>query len=132
MANTTVITHLRGPGALKDGLHVIHIHLISDGTNESNLVAFDNGDSSGPNNVLKGILMGVKGNGKCTGAVRLAWDQTTDFKAVSFNPAVGNLDLCDIGGIANPGGAGATGDLLLTTTGLASGDEFVLLIYIQV
>lgn len=133
MANTVVITHLKGPGANMNGEHVMHVHLISDGSNQTNTVIFDNNDAGyGINNVNAGTILEVRGGGKCSGAIRLSWDQGTDFKALSYNVQDGHRCFRDIGGIQNPAGSGAVGDVLLTTTGLASGDEFDLMVTVKV
>ena len=63
--------------------------------------------------------------------MRLEWDQTTDSPAFAGSPANGNhWDFRGFGGIHNPNETGATGDLVLTTSGLDSGDEVFLLFHI--
>lgn len=125
MANTTVQTTLLGGG--KSKLVVQRVHIISDGTEESNLVVYDN--SAFVNDVTKGRIDYLY----CTGSdcvLRLSWDATTDVAAVSVNPHQGSsfVDFREIGGLNNPGGTGATGDLLLNTANLDSGDEVTLII----
>lgn len=128
MANTKQLTVLQGGAS--DPEVVVHLHLISDGSQETNYVVFDN--STLVNNVAKGRLMEVWFDGKISGVARLNWDQTTPFKAVSLKANTDNyVDFRCIGGIANPNGSGATGDLTLTTTGLASADEFFLIVRIR-
>ncbi len=100
----------------------IHLHVISDGTQMSNYVFYDN--STLVNNVLRGTLKEVRIGGKITGTVRLNWDQTTPFKICSLNTNTDCHDFTEFGGVHNPGATGATGDITLTSVGLASGDEF--------
>jgi len=129
MPNTVVQTTLHGDATSRELTRLIHI--ISDGSEETNLVIYDNSAIIG--NVAKGSLLSVKAHGLSpAGVCRLNWDQTTVFKAVSFNPMNG-VDLCfeEFGGIKNPAGTGATGDLTLTTLGLAAGDEFFILITVR-
>lgn len=131
--NTKLLTVLKHPGSGHVGERIMHLHLISDGTQETNYVVFDNNDSTyGINNVLAGTIMDIRGGGKCSGTIRLAWDQGTDFNALSWNMQGENYRCFrDFGGIKNPGASGATGDVLLTSIGLASGDEFDLIITVK-
>ena len=104
------------------------IHLLSDGSEETDLVVYDN--SAFMADVNEGILAQVWLSGNAS-TVRLEWDQTTDSPAFAGGPENGShWDFRGFGGIANPGGDGATGDLMLTTTGLDSGDEIFLVIHI--
>lgn len=126
MANTVVQRTLQGSGSDKNIVRLISV--ISDGTEESNLVVYDN--STFCNNTSKGVLSQVWASGSDCVA-RLSWDQTTDSVAYSVNPALGkHLDFRCFGGIGNPNATGATGDLLLNTANLDNGDEFTLIIWI--
>lgn len=126
MANTVTQRTLVGSGSEKNIVRLISV--VSDGTEESNLVVYDN--SAFVNNTAKGTLMEVWASGSDCVA-RLSWDQTTDSVAYSVNPS-SNTKLCfrEFGGISNPNGTGATGDLLLNTANLDAGDEFTLIIWI--
>lgn len=126
MANTVTQRTLLGGANSKNVVHLITI--VSDGSEETDLVVYDN--SAFINNVNKGNLMAVRASGSdCV--CRLEWDQTTDSPAVSLNPAH-DQHMCfkSFGGIKNPKGTGATGDLLLTTSGLDAGDEVTLILEI--
>lgn len=126
MANTVTQRTLFGAGASK---YIIRqIHIVSDGSEETDLVVYDN--SAFINDTAKGVLTEVWASGSdCT--LRLEWDQTTDSPAFAANPSNGGYwDFRSFGGIGNPNGTGATGDLLLTTGGLDSGDEVTLIIKI--
>lgn len=127
MANTVVQRTLTGVGSTK---YVIrHIHIISDGSEESNLIVYDN--STFINDPLKGALEEIWATGNsCT--IRLSWDQTTDSAIISMDPvAQRHLSFKDFGGIQNPGATGATGDIFLNTANLDSGDEVMLILKIR-
>lgn len=53
-------------------------------------------------------------------AIQLLWDATAAVTAVTMTGR-GKFNFRDAGGIRNNAGAGKTGDILLTTTGWASG-----------
>lgn len=126
MVNTVTQRTIVGAGNDKNIVRLITV--ISDGTEESNLIVYDN--SAFVNDTSKGRLVEVYASGSDCVA-RLSWDQTTDSVAYSVNP-VSNKRICfrEFGGIKNPNGTGATGDLLLNTANLDAGDEFTLIIYI--
>ncbi len=127
MPNTVLQRTLVGSG--KDPVIVRLINIISDGSEETDLVIFDN--SAFWDNVRYGSLVKVQASGSdCV--LRLEWDQTTDSHIISLNPA-NSQDMCfkKFGGIVNPVGTGATGDILLSTAGLDSGDEVTLIITVR-
>lgn len=127
MANT--ITQRTLLGGAKDRYVVRQINIISDGSQETNTVVFDN--SAFANDVSRGRVMKIESSGSSC-VCRLAWDQTTDVTIASFDP-VNSQSVCfkKEGGNANPNGAGATGDILLSTTGLDSGDEVTIIITVK-
>ncbi len=126
MVNTVTQRTLLGEASSKNVVRLIHI--VSDGSEETDLVIYDN--STLVNDVAKGNLVRVIASGS-DAVLRLEWDQTADSPAISINP-VNSPDLCfkHFGGIGNPGDAGATGDLVLTTASLDAGDEVTLIIEI--
>jgi len=124
MPNTVTQRTLFGGGSSRKVVRLINI--VSDGSEETDLVIYDN--STLIADVAKGALRRVEAWGNsCT--CRLEWDQTTDSPIISFDPS-NNLkaDFSRFGDIGNPGAAGATGDIVLTTAGLDSGDEVTILI----
>lgn len=126
MANTVTQRTLVGSG--KDKTIVRHIHIVSDGTEEAALVVYDN--STLVADVTKGRVTEVYASGS-TCVARLEWDQTTDSPIMSIDPSNGGYwDFRSFGGIDNPAGTGATGDIILTTSGLDAGDELTLIIKI--
>lgn len=120
-----------------------YLTLQSDGTNETATIIYD---SSAVCAATLATLDPVKGfadpltsrileiyassNAASTARVRLLFDASTDVVAmeipVSTNPTKANFRR--IGGLLNKGGSGITGDILLTTTGLASGDTITIVI----
>lgn len=127
MANTVTQQTLFGDANSKKVVR--HIHIVSDGTEESDLVVYDN--SAFIANTAKGKVEKIVAQGSSC-VCRLEWDQTTDSPVASFDPAAGvKLKFCDFGGIKNPAGTGATGDLVLTTAGLDAGDEVSIYITID-
>jgi hypothetical protein len=126
MANTVTQRTLIGSG--KDKSIVRLINIVSDGSEEADLIVYDN--SAFVNDVSKGVLQEVWVSGSDCVA-RLEWDQTTDSPAFSINPSTGGYwDFRSFGGIGNPNGTGATGDLVLSTAALDAGDELTLIIKI--
>lgn len=127
MANTVTQRTLIGGGSDRTIIRLIHI--VSDGTEESDLVVYDN--SAFIADVTRGRLMKIIAMGSDS-ICRLEWDQTTDSPVVSINPSSGTaICLKEFGGISNPAGSGATGDLILTTAGLDSGDEVTLILEVN-
>ena len=128
MANTITQTTLLGSGT--DTLVARHIHIVSDGSEETDLVIYDN--STLINDTSKGRLLKVEAHGAdCV--LRFEWDQTTDSPICSLNPADGQseIDLTYWGGGSNPNGTGATGDIVLTTANLDSGDEVSIFMLVE-
>lgn len=127
MANT--VTQRTLVGSDDSPIIVRLINIVSDGSEETDLVVFDN--SAFSNKPAKGSLVKVQASGSSC-VLRLEWDQTTDSPIVSLDPSKSQI-MCfkDFGGIVNPNGTGATGDILLTTSGLDAGDEVTLIITVR-
>lgn len=127
MPNTITQRTLFGGGSSR--MVIRSIHIVSDGSEETDLVIYDN--STFFNDVTKGSLVKIKASGSsCT--CRLEWDQTTDAPIISFDP-INNPDFnfSSFAGISNPNGSGATGDIVLTTANLDAGDEVTIFIYVK-
>lgn len=120
MANTITQSTIINGGTLA-GSHVVkRIVIVSDGSEETDLVIYDN--SAHIADVSKGTVRRIEAHGSSCQLI-FEWDQTTDFVVAAVDPSSGPvLDFRRIGGIRNPGGTGATGDLVLTTTNLDAGD----------
>lgn len=127
MANTVTQRTLFGGATDKNIYRMINI--ISDGSEESDLVVYDN--SAFIANTAKGKLMQIWVSGDA-GVCRLEWDQTADAPAFTIVPGgADHIDFRHFGGISNPGATGATGDLVLTTNDLDTGDELTLILHIN-
>lgn len=127
MANTVTQRTLAGDSTSREVVRLINI--VSDGSEESDLVIYDN--SAFINDVTKGKLLHCQVMGSDS-LVFLEWDQSTDSPILSANPVNSpKFNFRHFGGIPNPGGTGATGDLLLSTANLDSGDQITLLITIR-
>lgn len=124
MANTIVQRTLLGNSTSRKVVRMIHI--ISDGSEEAATVIFPNASFSAV--ASKGSLVRVVATGNsCT--CRLSWKQTTNSPIASFDPISDiELDFANFGGITNPNGTGATGDIVLDTANLDAGDEVFILI----
>lgn len=109
--------------------------LASDGTNETATIVYDSSvvaALAGVTDPLKSRILEIYGscNAASTARVKLLWDASTDVQAIEIpcatNATKGNFR--KFGGLINRGGTGITGDILITTTGLASGDTITLVL----
>lgn len=107
--------------------NIIRLITIS-GADETATVIYDN--SAFVDDVTKGNLMQCKMSGSdCL--VQLFWDQTTDSSILAANPINSpKFDFRYEGGIPNPNGAGATGDIIVTTTGIGAGEAVTIEIWV--
>ena len=99
---------------------VIKVHIDGDGSGEetaTNIVDISTLSGSPTSLRLLSILSGFVGF-----SAELLWDATADVHL--FEIPDYELDMCfkHFGGIPNNAGAGVTGDVLITTTGLGLGD----------
>jgi hypothetical protein len=112
---------------------VRHIGITSDGSEETDLVIYDSSaiaSSLGIDDPLNCRILSVHYSVASAAFVGLLeFDATTDTHALAL-PAysAGAIHLRDVGGIPNTAGSGKTGDILLTTTGLAPGDAITLVL----
>jgi hypothetical protein len=127
MPNTVTQRTVFGGG--DDRLVVRLINIVSDGSEETDLVVYDN--STLVADVTRGSLIKVLASGSSC-VCRLEWGQSTDSPIASFDPSqVQEVCFKEFGGVTNPKGTGATGDILLTTSALDSGDEVTLVLFIR-
>ena len=127
MANTVTQRTLTGGGSDKNIYRMVHI--LSDGTEETDLIVYNNSDFV--SDTSKGNLKQLWVSGDAS-TIRLEWDQTTDSPAFAMAPlGPDHVDFRHFGGISNPNGTGATGDLVLTSADLDSGDELTLILHID-
>lgn len=119
---TIVQRSLLGTASDKNIIRLITI----SGADETATVIYDN--SALVNDVTKGNLMKCEISGS-DALVSLAWDQNTDSTILTANPINSpKFNFRKIGGIPNPKGTGATGDIVVTTAGIGSGDAVTILI----
>lgn len=110
-----------------DGSRLLIVNIHIDGDAAGDLAAYVLVDASAyspafTNCRIRAIHSNLNGF-----TAELLWDATTDVHAISladYEATYGYEDLIGrTDGIPNSGGAGRTGDILLTTTGLAAGDH---------
>ncbi len=95
---------------------------------ETNKVVYDSSaiaSTLGIADPLNCKLRGIKySTNSALGIIKLNWDATTPVAAWALPYQSNEGDFCfrDFGGLPNKGGTGITGDITLTTTGLAAGD----------
>lgn len=134
MANTVTNTQLVGD---QGRVRINYLTLVSDGTEETDLVIYD---SSARNTVdpLTCSILKIKGclnildHAAIDVRAHLEFDATTDVLALSLpiNQPF-EFDFTDVGGLKNYAGTGITGDIVLTTTGLESGDTLFLVMEVR-
>lgn len=95
---------------------------LSDGTGESAVLKVDVSTFTPPaaTVAIKRIKYAVTGM-----VATLLWDATTDVRIVDL-AGNGEFDFSKTGGIPNTKASGYTGDILLTTTGHSSGDNYTI------
>lgn len=118
---------------------VQYVTILSDGTEETGTVIYDSSavaTALGVADPLKSTIRDIKyiASGNSTIA-HLLWDATTDVVALSLPYSGGaaalKMSFKEIGGLHNTAGSGITGDILLTTTGLNSGDTLTLILTVD-
>lgn len=118
---------------------VQYVTILSDGSEETGTVIYDSsavatalGVADPLHCTIRDIRYVASGNSTIA---HLLFDASTDVVAMSLPYSGGGatlkMDFKDIGGLHNTGGSGKTGDILLTTTGLNSGDTITLVITVD-
>ena len=97
---------------------------LSDGTGEAAVLKVDVSALNGaPTRVrIKRVHYSVFGM-----VVTLLWDATTDVRILDLQ-GDGTFDCTEFGGLYNNGGAGVTGDILLTTSGDDLNDSYSIIL----
>lgn len=139
MANTVTNTRI-----LCNNAQVIqYITISSDGTEESDLVVYDSsavatalGLTDTTNCAINSIYATVSAaQPAVSGAGARVWlefDASTDVLALDIPPnTVVKNDFRPIGKLKNTGGSGKTGDILLNTAGLESGDKITIILNVD-
>ena len=117
---------------IQDGTYnlVVKVHLNSDGSEETATGVVDASTFSPAftNGQLLALDIVVAAP---TLQARLLWDATTDVPICAIGPTSLQRDWRKSGGLPNNAGAGVTGDIVLTTLGLVSGDQLTLTFYLK-
>lgn len=112
--------------------HSVVLTCISDGSGESNVSKIDvSGLKIGDGSTASHITIdAIEWNIQGFTYIKLAWDHTTDDTALVLS---GTGDMCfkKCGGLRDPGSAGGTGDLLLTSVGAGSGDTYTIVLHVS-
>jgi len=129
MPNTITQRTLYGDASTKRVIRSIHI--ISDGSEETGLIIYNNSDFIA--DVTKGKVSAIHTSGSYGGSLRIEFDATTNtpITSMGLGDNAGTHSYEHLGGISNPGGAGVTGDIVLTTTKLADLDELHIILEVE-
>jgi hypothetical protein len=113
--------------------YVVHLTNICDTTGESGVVKVDKSSLTCTNGKEPIALDIVEICGTVNGFtnVKLHWDHATDDTAAVMTGGYFEFDYCEYGGLKDPTLNDSTGDLLLTTTGNASGDNYDITISLR-
>jgi hypothetical protein len=105
---------------------VVRLTNISDGTGESGVAKVDKSALTGPDGTEPGKIVVEEIQYAIQGftSVRLHWDHTTDDEIALLPSGSGYMGHVKTGGLVDPGSAGDTGDILLTTAGAVSGATY--------
>jgi hypothetical protein len=113
--------------------YAVRLVNISDGTGESAVVKLDKSAIAatlGITEPAKIIIEELYWNIQGFTSVRLYWDHDTDDELEVLCNS-GYRDYTYFGGLVDPGSAGGTGDVLLTTAGTTSGSTYSIMIVIS-
>lgn len=126
----TVQTNVLNDGSRRK---VVQLLNESDGTGESAVVKLDISGDTGPDGSVpsKYSIQEVEYDIQGFTAVKLYFDATTDDEAL-YLPAGSNLkSFVGVGGLHDPLSTGATGDVVLTTVGAASGATYDIILHVK-
>lgn len=112
---------------------VVYMTLVSDGSEETDLVVYDSSAFQGTDTLTCRIdKIEYSFSAASTARAYLEFDASTDVLAFNILPGFAQkFDFRDIGGLQNYAGTGKTGDITLTTTGLESGDTMALVLVLR-
>lgn len=132
MANTITNTRI----ILGERRIVQYICIDSDGSEETDLVVYDSSvvaTALGKADPLDCSILAVQySSNAVVGIIHLEFDANTDVLAHAF-PVTNSqqMDFREYGGLNNTSGTGKTGDITLTTTGLAAGDKVTIILQVR-
>lgn len=117
---------------------IVYITLLCvSNAQETNTVLYDSSAVATTLNIsdpLKSTILSIRySTTSSAGKCQLNWDATTPIVAwaLPYQSNDGTVDFTCIGGLTNLGGAGITGDVTLTTTGLVSGEAVTLVLEVR-
>ena len=110
--------------------YVVRLQNVSDGTGESGVTkvtisGLTQGGFTPTSTAIDRIEYNINGM-----VVKLYWDHTTDDEIATLS-GNGVCDWSIEGGNVDPGSAGGTGNILLSTAGAASGDTYDITLWIR-
>ncbi len=115
-----------------------YITIASDGSEETDLVVYDSSAVATALGITDPLTCAINSiyatvSAADTARVILEFDADTDVLALDIPPLhVTKNDFKPIGGLRNTAGTGITGDITLTTTGLAAGDYITIILNVKV
>lgn len=116
---------------------IVYFTLASDGTQETNTVIYDSSvvaTAAGISDPKMCHIVSIKyGSNSAAGVCKLNWDASSPVLAwaLPYQGNSGTFCFSEHTGLKNQGGSGITGDITLTTTGLASGDSISLVLDVR-
>lgn len=110
--------------------YIVRLTNVSDGTGESAVAKIT---KSGLTNLAgavpsKLIVEDIQWSIQGFSSVRLFWDHTTPDEIAVLAPGNGYRSFEEAGGLIDPGSAGGTGNITLTTAGAVSGATYDILL----
>jgi hypothetical protein len=133
MANTYTLTNQ----LISPHKAIVYLTVASDGSQATNYVVYSSSTVSaalGITNPKISKIMSIRwGSNSALGVCKLNWDASTPVLAwgLPYAGHEGNFKFYHFGGLLNQGGSGITGDITLTTTGLAAGDSISLVLEVR-
>lgn len=109
------------------GYAVLKFTNTSDGTGEAAVLKVDVSALAGSPSAVSIQKVHYSVNGM---VATLLWDATSDVRILDL-AGDGMFDFTGFGGLPNNGGAGVTGNILLTTTGASVGDSYSLIVEVK-
>lgn len=132
MADT--VTSVVLPGQTKKRL-VVRATVVSDGTGSTDAILVDKSTLTGLNGLEPNKLVIEKLEFTCDGMIGLLeFDHTVDDPICTLAGTFGIYDFAQNSkyqGFVDPGAAGATGDIVITTTGHTAGDSINVVLYLR-
>jgi len=113
---------------------IIRINNVSDGTGESAVSKIVKANLVGPDGInapSKLVLEEVQWSIQGFTSVRLFWAHTAPDEIAILGPGNGYFNFKSSGGLVDPGSAGGTGDLTVTTAGAVSGATYDITLVVR-